>query len=253
MAKKVKNWRQYLTNVNFSNLGYQLKCIETLKHYQQSLAQPASTIKSEEKSAVKKVTRQLICQYDYFSQVGQKLSKTNQEKILDMVAAGKGVTLYEKITTCNSLDSELENKFLFEINEFYSELKQSNGSEIEHENSKFLYQTLKMRDLYDMNDLYNFQDMCSLCEIIENKFETMHKRYGFNLRRCNSASTWSGFLERDLSKVITALRISNDVVKMFEKSLTSGFSCINTRLGFDTEILTPNHFQDNFDEFYKSY
>ena len=162
MAKKVKNWRQYLTNVNFSNLGYQLKCIETLKHYQQSLAQPAATIRSEEKSAVKKLTRQLICQYDYFSQVGQKLSKTNQEKVLDMVATGKGVTLYEKITTCNSLDSELENKFLFEINEFYSELKQSNGSEIEHENSKFLYQTLKMRDLYDMNDLYNFQE-CAHC------------------------------------------------------------------------------------------
>ena len=57
-----------------------------------------------------------------------------------------------------------ENKFLFEINEFYSELKQSNGSEIEYENSTFLCQTLKMGDLYDMNDLCNFQDMCSLCE-----------------------------------------------------------------------------------------
>ena len=109
--KKLKIGGSNLTNLNFSNLGYQLKCIETLKHYQQSLAQPASTIKSEEKSAVKKVTRQLICQYDYFSQVGQKLSKTNQEKILDMVAAGKGVTLYEKITTCNSLDSELKISF----------------------------------------------------------------------------------------------------------------------------------------------
>lgn len=154
--KKLKIGGSNLTNVNFSNLGYQLKCIDTLKHYQQRLAQPAATIKSKEKSVVKKVTRQFICQYDYFSQVGQKLSKTNQEKILDMVAAGKGVTLYEKITTCNNLDSELENKFLFEINEFYSELKQSNGSEIEYENSKFSYQTLKMRDLYDMNDLYDF-------------------------------------------------------------------------------------------------
>ena len=47
--KKLKIGGSNLTNLNFSNLGYQLKCIETLKHYQQSLAQPASTIKSEEK------------------------------------------------------------------------------------------------------------------------------------------------------------------------------------------------------------
>ena len=39
---------------------------------------------------------------------------------------------------------------------------------------------LKMRNLGDMNDLYNAQDVILLCEIIENKFQIMNDAYGFN-------------------------------------------------------------------------
>ena len=44
-----------------------------------------------------------------------------------------------------------------------------------------------MRNLGDMNDLYNAQDVALLCEIAENRFQFMHDQYGFNLRQCNSA------------------------------------------------------------------
>ena len=44
------------------------------------------------------------------------------------------------------------------MSEFYSELKQRNVSETEYENFRFLYQTLKMRKLSEVNDIYNFQD-----------------------------------------------------------------------------------------------
>ena len=33
----------------------------------------------------------------------------------------------------------------------------------------------------------------------------MHDQYGFNLQKCNSASTLSGCIERDISRVIIAL------------------------------------------------
>ena len=59
----------------------------------------------------------------------QDLSETTQEKILEMIAVGKAVAPYEKITTFNSLDLVPENKSFFKINEFYSELKQSNVSD----------------------------------------------------------------------------------------------------------------------------
>ena len=97
-----------------------------------------------------------------------------------------------------------------------------------------------MRNLNDMNDLYNAQDVISLCEIIENRFQLMQNKCSFNPRKCNSASTLSGSMERDLSKIIIRLQTNNEHVKLFEKTLTGGFSCENLRLLFDTEILLPN-------------
>ena len=111
---------------------------------------------------------------------------------------------------------------------------------MDDENSLYLYKTLKMRNLGDMNDLYNTQDIILLCEIIENRFQLMHDMYDFNPRKCNSAISISGSIERDLSKVIIALPTTNETVDIFEQTLTGGFSCVNTCLAFDTEILLPN-------------
>ena len=65
-------------------------------------------------------------------------------------------------------------------------------------------------------------------------------KYGFNLRRCNSASSLSGLIERNKLKVIIALPTDPNIIQLFEKTLISGFCCINTRLAFDTEILLPH-------------
>ena len=104
-----------------------------------------------------------------------------------------------------------------------------------------------------MNNLYNTQDIILLCEIIENRFQTMHDRYGFNPRKCNSASSLSGSIERDLSKVIVALPTTNEVVDVFEQTLIGGFSCVNTCLAFDTEILLPNSTEKTEDDLNKDY
>ena len=100
--------------------------------------------------------------------------------------------------------------------------------------------TLKMRNLGDMNDLYNTQDVILLREIIENRFQLMRDKYGLNPRKCNSASSLSGSIERDLSKVIIALPTTNEIVDVFEQTLTGRFSCVNTSLAFDIEILLRN-------------
>ena len=62
-----------------------------------------------------------------------------------------------------------------------------------------------MRNLGDMNDLYNAQDVILLCGIIENRFQVMHHAYGFNPRKCNSASSMSSCIERKMSWVILSL------------------------------------------------
>ena len=72
-----------------------------------------------------------------------------------------------------------ENDF-WEKTEFYRKLKQKVVDDNEYEDSKFLYQTLTMRHLGDLNDLYYAQDVILLSELIENRFQIMQDRYGFN-------------------------------------------------------------------------
>ena len=50
----------------------------------------------------------------------------------------------------------------------------------------------------------------------------------------------SGYIEREMSKIILALPTKLDHVEIFEQTVTGGFSSINTRLAFDTQILLPN-------------
>ena len=123
---------------------------------------------------------------------------------------------------------------------------------------KYLYTILKMRNLGDMNDLYKTQDVILLCEIIENRFEEMHKKFGFNPRKCNSANTLSGCVQRNQSKVIITLPTNYEHAEIFEKTLIGGYTCVNNRIGFDTEILLPNFTKSeyakmNIDESFKAY
>ena len=67
--------------------------------------------------------------------------------------------------------------------------------------SKLFYTLLKMRDLFDLNNLYNAQDVILLCESFENRFQAMFEKSGFNLRKCISASKLSGCIPRERSKI----------------------------------------------------
>ena len=105
-----------------------------------------------------------------------------------------------------------------------------------------------MRNVNGMNGLYNAEDAILLCEIMENIFELMYNSYLFNPRKCSSTSSLSGYIQRDLSKIIIALPTSNSIVEVFEKAVTGGFSGVNTRLVFDTQILLPNYTSSNYDK-----
>lgn len=73
-----------------------------------------------------------------------------------------------------SLDLVPESRDFFQEIQFFSELKQRFVSDDEYENSYYLYKTLRMRNLNDINDLYNAQDVILLSDIIENYFQLMY-------------------------------------------------------------------------------
>ena len=246
-----------LTNVNFANISSEVKVIDTLKYYQTSLANISSTANEIEKRNIKESIQSFLTNHYYFSKIWSNLNQIDKEKILDIVSKGKGALPYEKIINVNSLEIIPEKDF-FDHTEFYSKLNGCNVSFEIYENMKYLYPILKMRHLGDMNDLYNMQDVILLCEIIENRFGKMHKKIGFNPRKCNSASTLSGCVQRNQSKVIITLPTNYEHAKIFEKTLIGGYSCVNNRISFDTEILLPNFTKSeyskmNIDESFKAY
>ena len=227
-----------LTNLNFASISGEIKFIDSLKYYQHSFAELTSSMDKIEIEMSKKSMIKFLTNHYYFSTIWSFISGFDQEKILKVTCEGKGVIPYELVKDMNSFLLEPENDFWLRT-EFYSELKQKHVTEEEYNESKYLYKTLKMRHLGYLNDLYNAQDVILLTELIENRFQFMLDKYGFNPRKCNSASMLSGCIEREMSKVIISFPTTIDHHEIFEKTITGGFSCINTRLVFDTSILLP--------------
>ena len=246
-----------LTDINFASID-NFKFIDTIKYYQTSLGQLSETTNEIEKKKIRETTLEFITTHDYFSGVWQKLTFEQQEKILEIIINGKGVIPYEKIDTIHSLSIKPEDGIFFSKDEFFSTLKDESVDVTAYENAKKLYILLQMRNLSDLNDLYNVQDVIILLEIIENRFQIIQDKVKYNPRIINSASKLSGCIQREQSKCILALPINANQMEVFEKTVCGGFSAVNNRLAFDTEILMPNLKTSDFnkmsiDESFKAY
>ena len=68
------------------------------------------------------------------------------------------------------------------------------------------------------------------------KDQLLQKLFKFNPRKCNSASAFSGYVHRNKSICNIVLPLDAKIVRIFEKTLIGGYSCVNMRLAFDTEI-----------------
>ena len=89
---------------------------------------------------------------------------------MEIIAEGKGARPHEIIVDMESFFIKPDKEF-WEKTEIFSELKLTAVNDENYENSKYLYQTLKMRSLDDLNDLYNTQEVILLTEIIESRFQ----------------------------------------------------------------------------------
>ena len=236
-----------LTDINFASID-NFKFIDTIKYYQTSLGQLSETTDENEKEKIEKLVIEFLTSHDYFSKIWPKLNVEQSKKILEIIVSGKGVIPYEKIETINSLSIKPEDGIFFSKDEFYSTLRDENVDDIAYENAKKLYILLQMRDLSDLNDLYNVQDVIILLEIIENRFQIIQDKVNYNPRIINSASKLSDCIQREKSKCILALPINAVQMEVFEKTVCGGFSAVNNRLAFDTEILMPNLKLSDYDK-----
>ena len=96
---------------------------------------------------------------------------------------------------------------------------------------------MKLKNLGELNKIYNFQDTIMLFEIFEQRSEHLQKLFKYNPCKCDSTSSFSGCVHRDKSKCLIALSTDAGHVRVFENTLIGGFSCVKTRLAFDIQIL----------------
>ena len=155
-----------------------------------------------------------------------------QEKwVLDYLSSGKGIIPYQTINNFDSLKIAPKDYF-FDQKDFYSSLNKKNINEKEFEDVKKLFKLLRLTTLGDMNKIYNIQDTLILCEIFEQRSILLQELFKFNPSKCNSASSFSG----TKSKRNIVMPTDAKKIRAFEKTLIGGYSCMNTRMAFDTEL-----------------
>ena len=132
-------------------------------------------------------------------------TSAQKEWVLDYLSTGKGTIPYEMITRYDSLDISPGEDNFFLLHHFYSILKDTIITKEGYENVKKFYQTLKIKDISELNKIYNFPDTIILCEIFEQRSSHLRNFFKFNSRKCNSASSFSSCVHTDKSKCLIAL------------------------------------------------
>ena len=204
----------------------QARFIDTVKYFQQSLASLAASMTNDERENVKKNCRAFLAEKVMY------IKDDDEKWILEYLSSGKGTIPYQMITDFDSLNIKPEKDF-FKHEKFYSCLKEENKSTEEYENVKKKFNILKLETLGDLNRIYNFQDTAILCEIFESRSALFQKLFKYNPKKCNSASSFSGCVHRLKSKCRIVLQTNAETIKVFEKTVLGGYSCINTRMRFD--------------------
>ena len=119
---------------------------------------------------------------------------------------------------------------------FHADLKDEIIPCEDYNNVKKFWEIMNFENLGELNKIYNCQDTIILCEIFEQLSDQLQKLFIYNPRQCTSASYFSGCAQRHQSKCCIALPTDTEYVRIFEKTLIGGFSCVNTKLPFNTWV-----------------
>ena len=225
------------TNINFENIGNKVIFIDTIKYFQQSLVNLATSFIDYEKLAIQTKCEKFIKKDEILSKKINLCTKEDQEWVLSYLSTGKRTIPYEMIKIYDSLDISPEDGNFFLPHNFYSNLRVYVITMEEYKNVKKFFQAMKLKNLGELNKIYKFQDTIILCEIFEQRSEHLQKLFKCNPCKCNSASSFSDCVHRDKSKCLIALPTDAEHVRVFERTLIGGFSRVNTNLAFHTQIL----------------
>ena len=139
------------TDVNFVIIRNQVRFIDTVKYFQQSLGSLGNSMTDTQRENVRKICRKFLAEKFMF------LNDEDEKWVQDYLASGKGIIPYQMITNFDALNIQPEKDF-FEYDNFYSILKEKNISMEEYQNVKNFFTILRLKTLGDLNRIYDFQD-----------------------------------------------------------------------------------------------
>ena len=168
-----------LTNVQYANIGLQVKFIDTMKYYQQSLSFLAKSAAQNEIANFRNSCQKFIEGNAIYPTAFNSFSDQDTRRVLVYLSSRKGVIPYELIKSHEDLDTTPEGVF-FSRTKFYSLLKNEIISNEEYENIKTFWQILLLQKLSNLSNIHNLQDTIILCEIFENRAKKMTKRLPYN-------------------------------------------------------------------------
>ena len=97
-SKKINIGGRNLTDVQYANIADQVKFIDTVKYYQQSLSNLAENLDKKERQNIRNSSLHIIQNHPFYSLKFSKLGKDDQNWVLDYLCGGKGVPCFTKIT-----------------------------------------------------------------------------------------------------------------------------------------------------------
>ena len=130
------------TDFNFAIIQNQVRFIDTVKYFQQSLASLADSMTDIEREKIRKNCRRFLAEKLMF------LTKDQEKLVLDYLLSGKGMIPYQMITNFDSLKILPKNEF-FEREDVYSCLNKKDIPVEEYENVKTFFTLLRLKTLGD--------------------------------------------------------------------------------------------------------
>lgn len=131
------------TDINFTTIGNQVRFIDSIKYFQQSLGGLASSLTSSEKTEIRKQYHSFLLKLPKLYLKFLRLNQEDQYWILEYLSTGKGAIPYQMITDSDSLRISPKEEEFFSQHLFYSGVKDSQISTEDYENVKTFYILLK--------------------------------------------------------------------------------------------------------------
>ena len=104
------------TDINFASIGNQVKFLDTIKYFQQSLSGLASSLTDKEREAIYRECEKFLLSDSVYSKRFLLCAKEENKWELDHLPSGKGTILYKLITDFDSLNITPNNEFFYLIN-----------------------------------------------------------------------------------------------------------------------------------------